>query len=390
MLDKKIAYGVLVILLFVSGFLSYSYFSKNGGLSAMPSESNYQAPKVAGEINEDIAPNDPKTEACPLNGKLFSKAQSKVWAGRRPMGVAVENHTQSRPQSGLSSADVIYEAVAEGGITRFLSVFYCQDAKFVGPVRSARIYFIKLLEGYGQNPLYAHVGGANTDGPADALGEVDRLGWGGYNDLNQFSVPFPIFWRDYERLPDRDTEHTVYTNTAKLFDYAKTKRGLADVDNKGTKWDKGFKKWTFKDDAKDADRGTVAKVSFGFWAQFASDYGVVYNYNKATNSYARTNGGAPHLDKNTGKPLSPKNVVVVFAKESVANDGYDHGQHLLYDIIGSGTGLMFQDGKAMKITWSKKTADTSMTFTDESGKEVQFVRGQIFVHILPIGNKVDY
>ena len=66
----------------------------------------------------------PKTEECPLNGGMFTTVERDIWQARRPMGVMIENHLDSRPQSGLSRADIIYEAVAEGGITRLLALFY--------------------------------------------------------------------------------------------------------------------------------------------------------------------------------------------------------------------------------------------------------------------------
>ena len=393
MINKKIALIVFFVIFIASILLSYSIFSHNliNGLGLPTPNQKYRPPTAGGSnAGATAAASEPKTEECPINGQLFGQTQRQKWEKRRVLGIMVENHTEARPQSGLSSADVIYEAVAEGGITRFLTIFYCQDSAYVGPVRSARIYFLRLLEGYGNYPLYAHVGGANTDGPADALGEIDQLGWGLYNDLNQFAVPFPNFWRDYERLPNRATEHTVYTNTTKLWDYAKNKRDLTNVDKKGKAWDATFEKWKFQDDAKTNERGTVAKISFGFWNLFASDYGVEWSYNIKSNSYKRINGGSAHLDKNTGKQLEAKNIVVVFAKETEANDGYENGQHLLYKIIGSGDGLLFQNGTATKITWNKKTEESMMKFVDESGKEVSIVRGPVFVEILPVGNKVTY
>ncbi|MBI4008839.1 DUF3048 domain-containing protein [Candidatus Roizmanbacteria bacterium] len=395
MINKKIAFIIFLLAFFLSAFISYSVLGTSGGNILAP-QSKYKPPSQNGSRTDDSAsPNEPKTEECPLNGQLFGESKKERWQRRRPLGIMVENHTESRPQSGLSSADVIYEAVAEGGITRFLAIYYCQDANIVGPVRSARIYFVKALQEYGAYPLYAHVGGANTDGPADALGEINELGWGLYNDLNQFGVPFPNFWRDQDRLKNKDgtqiaTEHTVYTNTSKLWDFAKTKRDLTNIDKKGKSWDATFEKWKFKDDAKSNERGKIINVSFGFWDLFASDYSVVWNYDVVTNSYKRKNGGSPQLDKNTGKQMEAKNVVIVFSNETAVNDGYEKGQHLFYKITGSGNGLVFQDGEVTKVTWNKKREEARMKFFDENGKEVQFVRGKIFIEILPIGNKVTY
>ena len=389
MINKKLALVIFFVVFLVTLYLSYSFFSANADGSALLSQIGYKPPVSNGNKTPSANESEPKTEACPLNGKLYGKSQMQKWEQRRPLGVMIENSTEARPQSGLNSADIIYEAVAEGGITRFLAIFYCNDASYVGPVRSARIYFVKLLQGYGDYPLYAHVGGANTDGPADALGEIDDIGWGLYNDLNQFAVPFPNFWRDYERLPNRVTEHTVYTNTTKLWDFAKTKRNLTNVDKKGVAWDQQFKPWTFKDDAKQGERGSADKIGFGFWDQFGADYGVTWNYDKVTNNYKRVNGGRPHLDKNTGKQIEAKNVIVIFANESPANDGYPGG-HILYKLTGSGEGIVFENGKATKVTWNKKDEESQLTFFDQNGKGIDLVRGLTWVEILPIGNEVTY
>lgn len=388
MINKKIAYVIVFVLFILSTVTTYSFFSTESSQFFL-SPISYQPPKSGNGANETAAVNEPKTEECPLNGKMLSKSQKNVWEKQRPLGVMIENHKEARPQSGLSSADIVYEVVAEGGITRFLAIFYCQDASYVGPVRSARIYFLKLLEGYGEYPLYAHVGGANTPGPADALGYINTLEWSSYNDLNQFSVPFPYFWRDYERLPSRATEHTVYSSTKKLWQYARDKRDLSNIDQKGVQWDKNFSNWKFEDDAKIDDRGTVIKIDFGFWDNLASDFSVVWNYNKSTNSYKRVNGGEPHIDKNTGKQLEAKNVVVVFAKESPANDGYEGG-HLLYKVVGSGDMLFFKNGQVVKGTWGRDTEEDQIKFFDSSDKEISIVRGQVFIEILPTGNKVNY
>lgn len=402
MIDKKIVLVVLIFVFLISGYSSYSFFSGGGGTDFVSPLSKYKAPSTNGNSNNinNEESKEPKTEECPINGEMLTKTQKAKWETRRPMGVMIENHKEARPQSGLSSADVIYEAVAEGGITRFMALFYCKDAPFIGPIRSARIYFIRLLQEYADYPLYVHVGGANCDAqtgsgcangaPADALGYIRRLDWEVYNDMNQFGVPFPYMWRDPERLPGVATEHTVYSSTSKLWQYAKEKRQLSNVDEKNKKWDENFVSWKFKDNAKTTDLGVVNKIDFGFWTSFASDFAVVWNYDKATNSYKRINGGTAHLDKNSGKQLTAKNVIIVFAKESPANDGYPGG-HILYKVIGSGDALVFQDGKAIEATWNKLDEESRIKFTDnKTDQEIALVRGQVFIEILPVGNKVTY
>ena len=384
-MNKNIAIGIGIFIYILSSISAYTYFNAQ---QTQVDTSNYDVP-----VNTDgsVVNGGPLTEACPLNGQLYSEAQKKQWEKRRPLGIMIQNNIEARSQSGLSSADVVHEAVAEGGITRFLAMYYCEQPKIVGSVRSARIYFVELLQGFGDHPLYGHVGGANTPGPADALGEIKKLGWFGYNDMDQFAVPFPNYWRDYDRLPGRATEHTVYTNTQKLWEYAAKNRDLTNVDEDGISWDEDWKPWKFQDGASEGKRGSISTISFGFWDNnLGSDYVVKWLYDKATNVYKRENGGKPHIDLNTEKQLTAQNVIVVFADESVANDGYEGGEHMLYDILGDGDALIFQNGQAIEGTWEKSDSEEMMRFYDEDEKEISMVRGKIWIEILPSDNKVDY
>jgi hypothetical protein len=181
----------------------------------------------------------------------------------------------------------------------------------------------------------------------------------------------------------------MYSGTDKLWSYAAKKRKLTDVDEDRKKWDKEFETWKFKKDEKLSKRGTVSTISFNFWEEFSKDYKVTWKYDKESNSYKRVNGGVPQTDKNTDKQLTFKNIIVVFADETPANDGYEGG-HLLYDVVGSGDGLLFQNGNAEKITWKKPDEENAMKFYDKSGAEVELVAGKDFIEILPLGNKVVY
>ena len=302
----------------------------------------------------------------------------------------IENHQESRPQSGLSSADVVYEAVAEGGITRFMAVFYCGTAIGeiqLGPVRSARTYFLDFASEYGDFPLYVHVGGANTPGPANALGQVADYGWVNKgNDLNQFSIGFPVFWRDYERLDHPvATEHTMYSTTQKLWGIA-SERDLKSTDKEGAKWDSNFEAWEFKDGD---PSGESVSPSFSFWGGY-SDYDVSWEYDNQENNYKRANGGKPHMDLNNNEQIKASTVVLVFMRESRANDGYQGNLHLLYKNKGSGDALIFQDGQVIQGTWNKTERESRMIFEDKDGKEVKLNRGPIWIEILPTGATVDY
>jgi len=337
-----------------------------------------------------IDPNAPKTEACPLTGVLFSKAERQIWEQRRPLTVMVENHEESRPQSGLSKADVVYEAVAEGGITRFLAVFYCGAAAeevTIGPVRSARTYFMDFASEYGDYPLYTHVGGANIPGPANALGQIGDYGWlAKGNDLNQFSLGFPVFWRDYERIGHPvATEHTMYSTTEKLWEVAQ-KRGLTNVDDEGNKWDATFSQWQFKEEAKLDERGEVARVEFSFWEN-NPEYAVRWEYQKDNNNYLRFNNGQSLKDLNNDSQLQAKTVIIQLMKEK---GPIDEVKHILYTTLGSGQALIFQDGQVIEGTWIKAKRQSRTKFTDSSGKEISLNRGPIWIEIVPVGGEVKY
>jgi hypothetical protein len=238
---------------------------------------------------------------------------------------------------------------------------------------------------YGDKPLYTHVGGANSEGPANALGQLSDYGWTGVNDINQFSVGFPTFWRDYERLGHTvATEHTMYSTTEKLWKVA-ADRGLSNVDSQGKAWDGTFTPWQFKDEAKTLDRGTKSP-SFDFWKGY-SEYSVKWTYDLATNSYKRVNGGIPHLDKDNGNQVTVKNVIILFMAEQ---DLDDQEKHLLYATKGFGKALFFLDGNVVSGTWEKASRIGRIRLLDENGRQVKLDGGQIWVEILPTGTDVAY
>ncbi len=327
----------------------------------------------------------PKTEPCPLNGVKYSTQQRDWWQKHRPLGIMIENSTDARPQSGLSYADVVYEALAEGGITRFMGVFYCQDAPVAGPVRSVRTYYLDFISEYADYPLIAHVGGANAAGPANALGQIDDYGWTGYNDLNQFSIGFPVFIRDYNRMGHPvATEHTMYSSTSKLWDFAATNRGLTNLDKKGNAWDAHFVKYTFKEDAPASQRPSSQTVHVGFYASGGDDYAVDWFYDPQNNNYKRDNAGVPHIDKDTGKQLTAKNIVILHMAASNANDGYMDNEHLLFNDIGTGKATIFIDGKEIQGSWKKASRTARTLLYDANGDSISFDAGNIWFTVLPL------
>ena len=230
------------------------------------------------------------------------------------------------------------------------------------------------------------MGGANTPGPADALGQIIRYK---VKDLNQFNIGFPVFWRDYQRLGHSvATEHTMYSTTQKLWEIG-AKRDWTNVDEDGIAWDKNFTSWKFKDPTLQGSAGQATNITVNFWDSQPS-YQVSWNYDNACNCYKRKNGGGEHIDLNNKKQLEAKNIVVQFQRESNANDGYENNVHLLYGTTGTGRALIFQDGKAIEGKWTKTTRTSRSKYIDEKGKEIEFNKGAIWIQTVPEGSKVSY
>lgn len=375
----------LGLYLFTTG-ISYAAFNF---LNTSP-DIDFKSPIPAGEGGKLIIdPGEPKTEQCPLIGDLYTKTEREVWEKRRPLAIMIENHLEARPQSGLSSADVVYEAVAEGGITRFLALYYCDAVALdtiLGPIRSARTYYLDWASEYGKFPLYVHVGGANLPGPANALGQIQEYGWGGRfgNDLNQFAIGYPTFWRDYERLGHTvATEHTMYSTTEKLWAEA-DRRGWSNKDADGIDWQELFEPWTFSEEEKEGE--PASEVSFGFWGGY-KQYDVVWKYNSQTKLYERSNGGEPLKDLNNDKQITSRVIIIQF---TVEKGPIDELKHLLYETIGSGKALVFQDGKVIEATWKKKSRSGRTKFFTKKDKEIVFSPGKIWIEIVPSGNSADY
>lgn len=385
--SNKLVLSLLIFAVyFISTGIGYFIFAGSASETDLGVEKNISVGMTGNDYEAvEFDQSKSKTEACPLTGVKYSKEQKNWWETHRPLGVMIENHTEARPQSGINAADVTYEAVAEGGITRFLNVYHCQDAGIIGPIRSARVYFLDYISEYGSYPLYAHVGGANTPGPANALGQIASMDWVGYNDLNQFSLGLPTFWRDEKRL-ERNvaTEHTMYSTTSKLWEAAK-KRGLTDVDKDGERWDTEFSSYSFK---ADSPSSASQNIHIEYWSGYES-YNVDWTYSKKDNTYLRKNGGDIHSDRNTKKQLETKNIVALFMSESNANDGYENNLHLLYKTTGTGKAIIFMDGEEIEATWRKSKREARTKLFTSDGSEIEFNKGKIWFHILPLEGVVE-
>jgi len=310
-----------------------------------------------------------KETPSPLTGVFYSASQASVWGSRRPIAVMIDNHQLARPhQFGVQKADLVYEAVAEGGITRFLAVFHSQDVTKLGPVRSSRVYYIDWALQFPA--YYAHVGGASTPGPANIHTYIAAHG---VLDLDQFRLGSPTYtFGGNVMMGNIVLSHLDYTSTANLWAAGKA---LYPGTNKLPK----FARWNFKADAPFANRPKSQKISFSFG--YLSAYAGHWIYDRNNNVYLREQGGKAHIDQATGKQLFAKNVVLAHMNERLVGDGTSHR---LYTTVGKGDAEVYLDGKKVLATWKRSSLSSRMLFFKRgTNEEIAFNRGLTWIEIIP-------
>lgn len=289
----------------------------------------------------------PPVYYSPLTGEKVSD----VAATKMPVtAIMIENSPDARPQSGLKQSGVVYEAVAEGGITRFLTIHQQDKPQLIGPVRSLRMYYVDWLASY--NASVAHIGGS-----AAALKEVRN---GNYRDIDQF-FNAGTYWR----ATDRYAPHNVYTSFAKL-DALNAAKGYTESNFTG------FTRIDGKASQTPNATNITVKIS-------GPAYNTSYTYDKENNRYNRFLGDVPHVDREDGA-ITPS---VVVAMKVEMNRVFEDGYREDIKAIGQGEAVVFQNGVAQKVTWHKPDRTSPMTFTDEAGKDVPLVRGQTWISAVP-------
>ena len=308
----------------------------------------------ATEISKSAAKPDTRVPS-PLTGV---KVDPKL--AKRPVtAIMIENSQDARPQSGIGDAGVIFEAIAEGGITRFITLYQDSSPQYVGPVRSLRPYYIDWASGFDASIV--HIGGS-----PDALAQIRSGG----KDLDQF-FNSGSFWRE----GSRPAPHNVYTSFEKLDALNKSKGYTS---SKFTIWPRKADKKLTTPSAKTIDMAVSSAA-----------YNVHYDYDVTSNSYHRNEGGVAHLVTSTaggkGVQLAPKVVIAMVVPYSIV----DSGGHSGYGVNDGGTAYIFQDGGVSVGTWSKAGRASQIAFKDAAGQPIALNAGQTWVSILQAG-KVTY
>lgn len=271
---------------------------------------------------------------------------------KRPVtAVIIENSPEARPQSGLKEAGVVYEAIAEGGITRFVALYQEGRPGLVGPVRSVRPYYVEWAAAY--DPAVAHIGGSKR--------ALDMIRSGSYGvDLDQF-FNAGAYWR----ANDRRAPHNVYTNFDRL-DNLTARKG---------KTSSSFEPLSRKDEAK-SEAPTATRINLPISSRW---YNVDYTYDADSNSYVRHLGGEAHTDREAGQ-LQPKVVVAIQVSMTRAmEDGFRE------QIVttGSGKAYVFQDGTVTEAVWQRPEPKSQLALIGSDGKPLSLNRGQTWITALP-------
>ncbi len=287
-----------------------------------------------------------------------SAAMAEELPPLRPLvGVMIENSPEARPQYGLSLADTVFETVTEGGITRMLALFQSSDVSRIGPVRSARPYYLNWAEGMGA--VFAHSGGSE-----EALEQISVSA--NLKDVNEFYNE-QYFWRDNSRA----APHNLYTSSALLNEFASRKGWRIEEPQIG---------WEILKAGESRDLGSASSTAQMIAIDFSFDiFSARYDYDPATKSYLRTLAGKSHKDALNGQQIAAKNVVVMYTESTVIDQ-----KLLTIDLedLGSGRAVVFRDGQFISARWRKISSDAPLELLDADGTKIALARGPTWFAIL--------
>ncbi|HEX6923167.1 MAG TPA: DUF3048 domain-containing protein [Bacillales bacterium] len=282
----------------------------------------------------------------PLTGK---PADHKIT--KRPIGVMVENSAPARPQTGIYKADIVYEALAEGAITRFLAIYQSKEPEIIGPVRSARHYFVKISNGF--DAIYVHHGWSPQ--AKELIQSTDK------DNINGLYYDGTLF----HRMDFRQAPHNSY------IPYENIIKGAKENDYK-LKADIKPLPFLSKKEVKNLEGKPASEVKINYLDR----YQVRFEYQPDKKTYLRYSDGEKSVDRKTGTPITVSNVFIA-AVPTFFIDSYPRRG---MDLKAGGKGLLIQNGMAKKVNW--KNIDGRIVPV-KNGEKVGFVPGQTWVNLVP-------
>ncbi len=314
------------------------------------------------------SPSPEPTYAGPVNPLTGIPTDTDI-SNNRPYAIMINNIKAAQPQIGISKADIIYEILVEGGITRMMAIFQdVTSAGEIGSIRSARPYFVDIA--MGLDALYIHAGGSE-----DAYSKLYASGifhLDGVNGKKQ-----DIFFRDPVRKSTMGLVHSLVTTDELILKFVPTYK--VDPEHK-----EGYAcNMTFIDNATAAG----ALTSSGITAHFSSSKTTTFDYNAASGLYDISQYGKAYADGNNDSRISVANVLIL--RTSINVIAGDDAGRIDVDVTGSGTGFFFCGGKYEEITWSRAKSTDQFKFTRQDGTEIIFGKGKTYICIVSNTDKVD-
>lgn len=310
----------------------------------------------------------PEAEPLPYTNPLTGEGSAVDLAQNRPIAVMINNLKKALPQLGISQADIIYEVLAEGEITRMLAVFQSvEQVETIGSVRSARDYYVSLAAGL--DAIFLHAGGSP----------------GAYNAIYNWSVtaldcvngPYEgtLFWRDAERKKSAGYEHSVLTSGEKITQLLPTYTKLR------LEHEDGYTApFSFTADGTPAGGLPAQTITVPF-----STYKTgIFTYDQETGLYCVSQYGAPYEDGNDGAQVAVRNVLVLYASMKVI----DREGRLSVGLVGGGTGQFACGGQIVDITWEKPSNTGPMTFYTADGQVLELGVGRSYINVVSTGTAI--
>ncbi len=292
-----------------------------------------------------------------------SKKTVQIFKGNdRPIAVMIDNHSDAWPQAGLQDAYMVYEIIVEGGETRLMALFKGANVEKIGPVRSARHYFIDYA--MENDAIYTHFGQS-----PQAQSDLKKFN---INDINGIAEDGTTFWR----VKDKASPHNAVTSTEKLLASAKNKKYNT------TSTDKSVLNYTT--DEVNLEEGQEAiSVTIPH-----SDRQIVkYVYDETNKTYKRYARNKQQVDWTTGNAITTKNIIITFCDNYTLSDSENKGRQGLKN-IGTFDGYYITNGKAIKIKCIKNARNEKTIYQDLNGNVINVNDGNTFVNICPINSKV--
>ncbi len=319
---------------------------------------------------------DQNTPANDGNVSPISGLSCEHW-NRRPIAVMQPSDVPARPAAGFSDADMVIEMpVITASVTRLMAVYVCGNPDDVGSMRSSRHDFISLAKGL--DAIFVHWGGSHFAKDRLNEGVIDNMNCN--NDGGKSAAQYC-----YRKEVGQDgIVRGVDTGYAK---FAKLVEGARDF---GYRLESKFAGYKHQEEVVLDNRPKGGHLRVAFAGPFAAEY----DYDRESNSYLRTWGNVPDTDRNNKKRNAPKNIAVLIAQSEQIEGQYNNVQlgDPWYDSQDGGDAFYYMNGQQYRGTWKKNKTDigSKLFFYDESGGEVRFVPGQIWVEILEPGQALRW